>query len=483
MQIEKLSCRNSRPNFAMIFWSCILSVLWSSQVLAWQQTLEEIHAEALARINENSVAASLSFLASDELGGRGTGTHEYTLAAAYVASRFQAAGLKGGGDEGTFYHEREIQLSRLPGRGIEFANLEGQPLPHLGMLAAVDDAVVVQGPVQKLDLRELPEDGTVSEIVTAIHRSSARQGRGLQAILANSAARLKARGAKALILAVDPNDGLVESARQSSLEPRVVDPRTNFAIPILLVDQAVVENLNQVKITLPPRVLEPYRAKNVVGLIRGTDPELAAEAVVFSAHLDHLGRQPGQPDQIFNGADDNASGVTAILTLADAFTASPIPPKRSILFIAFWGEESGLLGSRDFANRPSWPLEKITANINIEMIGRPEPGATKKIWVTGWEKSNLGSIMNEASQAIGITIFDHPQFSSMLYRSSDNWSFAEKGVIAHSFSAGSLHSDYHQTTDTWDKLDTEHMTNVIRGLYIGSLPLTSGTATPSRKDN
>lgn len=445
---------------------------------ARQQSLAEAHATALARIQEPIVAASLKFLASDELAGRGTGTPEYAIAAAYVASRFQAAGLKGGGDQETFYHTKEIQLSLMPGQGIEFASLQGQVLPYLGVLAATDQEVAAAGRVQMVNLREISEDGEIAEVVLAEFRSPSPQARAVQAILANAAAKLRARGARALLLAVDPNDDLVKNAQRSTVQPRVVDPRTKLAIPILLIDHDLTNQLEQVRIKIPPRILQSYQAKNVIGMIRGSDPVLAEEAVVFSAHLDHLGRAPNDPDQIYNGADDNASGVTAVLSLADAFGASAIRPRRTVLFMAFWGEESGLLGSRDFAARPTWPLEKIVANINIEMIGRPEPGATKKIWVTGWEKSDLGTIMNEASQEIGVTIFEHPKYSSMLYRSSDNWSFAEKGVVAHSFSAGSLHTDYHQPTDDWEKLDTQHMTEVIRGLYVGSLPLVSGQAKP-----
>ncbi len=451
---------------------------WPSIAAAWQQAIGEAHAAALARIEEPSVAASLKFLASDELAGRGTGTPEYAIAAAYVASRFQAAGLEGGGDQGTFYHTKEIQLSLMPGRGIEFASPQGQTLPFLGVLAATDQEVAAAGAVQKLNLREIPEDGEIAAVVLAELRSPSPPARAVQAILANAAAKLSARGARALLLAVDPNDDLVKNSLRSTIQPRVVDPRTNLAIPIVLIDQNLTNQLEQVQLKVPPRILQSYRAKNVIGMIRGSDPVLAAEAVVFSAHLDHLGRAPNDPEQIYNGADDNASGVTAVLSLADAFGASAIRPQRTLLFMAFWGEESGLLGSRDFAARPTWPLEKIVANINIEMIGRPEPGATKKIWVTGWEKSDLGTIMNEASQEVGVTIFEHPRYSSMLYRSSDNWSFAEKGVVAHSFSAGSLHGDYHQPTDDWEKLDTQHMTEVIRGLYFGSLPLTSGQAKP-----
>jgi hypothetical protein len=224
--------------------------------------------------------------------------------------------------------------------------------------------------------------------------------------------------------------------------------------------------------------VDPKRPlKNVVGILPGKDPELAKEAILFSAHLDHLGRKENKGDGIFNGADDNASGVTAVLTLADAFGAMA-NNKRTLVFIAFSGEESGLLGSKRYVEQPAWPLDKTIAMINVEMIGRPEPGANGKIWMTGWRESNLGVLLNDASLPTGVEIFEHPKFSAMLYRASDNWPLSEKGVVAHSFSAGSLHSDYHQPDDEWDRLDTQHMTRVIRGLFEASLPMSLGSEAP-----
>jgi hypothetical protein len=222
--------------------------------------------------------------------------------------------------------------------------------------------------------------------------------------------------------------------------------------------------------------------KNVVGILPGKHPELSKEAILFSAHLDHLGRKENKGDGIFNGADDNASGVTAVLTLADAFSAEN-NNQRTLIFIAFSGEESGLLGSKKFVEQPTWPLDKTIAMVNIEMIGRPEPGANGKIWMTGWRESNLGVLMNQASISKGVEIFEHPKFSAMLYRASDNWPLSEKGVAAHSFSAGSLHSDYHQPDDEWDRLDTKHMTRVIRGLFEASLPMSQGGEAPVKRVN
>ena len=100
--------------------------------------------------------------------------------------------------------------------------------------------------------------------------------------------------------------------------------------------------------------------------------------------------------------------------------------------------------------------------------------------MTGWQESDLGTIMRDSASRWGTEIFEHPKFSSMLYRASDNWSFVQRGVVAHSFSAGSLHPDYHQPDDEWDRLEIPHMTQVIRGLMLGSLPLIDGSAKPKQ---
>ena len=117
------------------------------------------------------------------------------------------------------------------------------------------------------------------------------------------------------------------------------------------------------------------------------------------------------------------------------------------------------------------------------MIGRPEPGAHGKVWMTGWHQSDLGTLMQQAAEEVGVLVFEHPRFSSFLYPQSDNWSLVEKGVIAHSFSAGSLHTDYHQPTDEWERLQLDHMTKIIQGLFAGSLPIANGKLTPVKSAN
>src|SRR5207244_1358176 len=135
---------------------------------------------------------------------------------------------------------------------------------------------------------------------------------------------------------------------------------------------------------------------NVVGKVEGSDPALKNEYVIFSAHWDHLGRDPKlQGDQIYNGAIDNASGVATLLEIAEAFTKLATPPKRSILFLAVTAEEKGLLGSKYYATNPLYPLNKTLANINIDGVN--QWGRTKDISIIGYGNSTLDDLLTEVA--------------------------------------------------------------------------------------
>ena len=425
-------------------------------------------------ISQKSVTSTITFLASDELAGRDTPSVGLTIATAYVASRFRGAGLQESNEAKGYFQVSKIATTTIPSLGIKFTR-DGQPLDHYGMLSASAEPFLHSGPIKFLDenddFRNMKFDSPVCISAGKITNRRDRFN------LARRTNILKRNGATAILIQIEPDSPLIGVAKQAR-KPRIVNPRGGgFAGSTLLVGKLEPGEVFQLQ--LPKQTGGETEVRNVIGLIPGSDPELAQEAIIFSAHLDHVGEQNGLPDPIFNGADDNATGVTAVLSLADAFAALPTAPKRTVVFMTFWGEEKGLLGSRHYVKNPIWPLDKTVANINIEMIGRPEPGANEKCWMTGWYQSDLGTLMNEASQKVGVRIFEHPRFSEMLYRASDNYSFVEKGVVAHSFSAGSLHQDYHQPGDHWEKLELRHMTHVIKGLFFGSLPIANGHVTPA----
>lgn len=198
---------------------------------------------------------------------------------------------------------------------------------------------------------------------------------------------------------------------------------------------------------------------NVVGLIRGSDPTLAGEAVVVGAHYDHIGiGQPVDGDSINNGADDDASGTVAVLEVARALQRGA-PPKRTVIFVAFTGEEMGLLGTRYYIENPVISMENTVAELQIEMIGRPDDlaGGEGKAWLTGYERSTMGDMLRDN----GIAIVPDPRPDQNFFMRSDNIAFARIGIPAHTLSSFNLHTDYHRPSDDVDKVDFAHMTAVI----------------------
>lgn len=209
--------------------------------------------------------------------------------------------------------------------------------------------------------------------------------------------------------------------------------------------------------SLPPEQWLP--GANVVGLLPGADAALAGEYILVGAHYDHIGiRAPVNGDSINNGADDDASGVVAILRIADELAKGPAP-RRTILFVAWIGEESGLLGARWFADHPVRPLDQMVANLEIEMIGRPDSliGGPGKAWLTGFERTTLG----DSLVAAGLPIVADPRPAQNFFRRSDNYQFAEKGIVAQTISSFGLHLDYHRPSDDASRIDSLHMARVI----------------------
>jgi Zn-dependent M28 family amino/carboxypeptidase len=204
---------------------------------------------------------------------------------------------------------------------------------------------------------------------------------------------------------------------------------------------------------------------NAVAKLTGSDAAAAAEVILLSAHLDHIGTRapanaaPGA-DVINNGADDDASGCVAVIELARAIALGP-RPKRPIVFALFGSEEAGGFGSRYFADRPVVPLPQIVANLQFEMIGRPDdkvPAHT--LWLTGYERSTLGPAL--AKQGAKLVQDPHPEQS--FFTRSDNIQFARRGVIAHTVSSFGLHKEYHQPSDEIARIDFAHMTDSIRSM-------------------
>jgi Zn-dependent M28 family amino/carboxypeptidase len=218
---------------------------------------------------------------------------------------------------------------------------------------------------------------------------------------------------------------------------------------------------------------------NVVGMIPG---RRSNEFVLFSAHYDHVGFQPGRAvdgDSIANGANDNASGTTAVISLARYFQALG-QPERTLLFAAFTAEEIGGFGSRYFSNQLD--PDEIVAMFNIEMIGKPAREGPNTAWITGFDRSDFGQILQRAVRGTQYEFYADPYPDQNLFFRSDNATLARLGVPAHSISTTPIDvdTDYHRVTDEVETLDLDHMTNTIRAIAAGARTIVSGAETPIR---
>jgi Zn-dependent M28 family amino/carboxypeptidase len=217
---------------------------------------------------------------------------------------------------------------------------------------------------------------------------------------------------------------------------------------------------------------------NVIGFLEGNEKK--DEIVVISAHYDHLGmKSSGAGDLIFNGANDNATGVAAVLALAEYFK-SKNNNSRSILFIAFTAEEMGLVGSNYFGKTIS--PESIVAGINIEMIGKESPFGPNTAWLTGFQRSNFGKIIQKNLSSSEFKIYPDPFISYRLFFRSDNASFAKLGIPAHTFSTSPMDKDldYHKVTDEASTLNMKTITQTIKAIAIGTKSIIAGEDTPTR---
>lgn len=216
---------------------------------------------------------------------------------------------------------------------------------------------------------------------------------------------------------------------------------------------------------------------NVVGMLPGRSKP--GEIILFSAHYDHEGvfRRGKKKDSIMNGANDNASGTTALLLLADHF-AKKADNERTLLFCAFSGEELGLLGSKDFVEDNE--TNSIVAGINIEMIGISQYG-NNDVFITGFYESELPEMLKKNFESTPVKVKPGPSEDKQLFRRSDNFSFVKKGIPAHSImSSDDDDKCYHRPCDELKRIDIPHMTTVIRAIAEAAGPLISGEQTPKR---
>ena len=411
-----------------------------------------------------SIRAHMNYLAGDALAGRGSGTPQEHQAAEYVASELRRYGVAPAGDDGGYLQHIALEYRSLAAQPVLSFESGGEtvrwPNGHRIAVAWLGDAPI-SGPLQKLDPSDpkaVVKPGAVVLLTSTNDATAWRQ-----------AYEISQRGATLVLVPESPS---LESAWTGARHLPKLPPRIQ-ALPketgiqemsMVVLRAAAFKTLSTVVEGTTVRLeakLNPVQAGetwNTVGMIAGSDPSLRDQAVLFSAHIDHLGTKTTSHGKvIYHGADDDASGVSAVLELARAFT-SGLPPRRTVLFAFFGSEERGGLGSTYFRQYPPVPLSHIVAALEFEMLGRTDAAIpAHKLWLSGYERSDLGSEL----AAHDAPLVADPHNGEHFFERSDNYPLARAGVVAHTVSSFGLHRDYHQPGDTLAHIDFPHLTEAI----------------------
>ncbi len=466
-----------------------------------------IPGSALARISADSMRGNVSFLASDLLEGRETPSRGLDVAAEFIASRFRAAGLEPAVNGSYFqvasWRARQIEVGRLTasleigGRrtaiepreisssSLTAIRLERAPvfkttaggagkLKELEAGSLAGSVVLLETiPFERLRKMTGEERSETQRQYTAVYQAIER----LKPAAIFGVRRDSGAGAGASVQLIDP-EGEKEIPMPSGPAKAHLHSRAITEIFDTLPEGRTDASLS---FDLPEAVERQVELKNVVGLLPGSDPLFKDRYVIVTAHYDHVGRSGEvDGDRVFNGANDDASGVASLIDVATALAAAR--PKRSIVFIALFGEEKGLLGSYYYTKHPLFPLEKTVANLNLEHMGRtdaPDGASLSKFTMTGMDYSDIRTVFETAARQTGTMLYRKDRESDSFFNRSDNAAFAEAGIPAHTFVVSYDFPDYHGLGDHWEKIDYQNMVRIARTMAAGIWELASRSQEPA----
>ena len=484
----------------------------------------------------------LFFIASDEMEGRRAPSRGLDLTAKFLAMNLSRWGLKPAGDDGTFLQMIELESTKLDTEA-SFVEVDGQRFEFGEFLAAarpgsgsggvvyaghgwvvpdkdIDayDGLDVRGKlvavsgtfppgVTRADIstdgvqrpeQYLADNGAAAVITLPTQRALQRWQRSVGNALERGTVRvagLDAGPRGPSIPSITPSVALVEALFSDA----PVDTETLLGSGR---DGDLVESFSVPGTTVSFEIavdVETVWTQNVVGIIEGTDPELKDEYVAIGAHYDHVGiGAPIDGDAIFNGADDDGSGTTAVLAMAEAF-AKGERPRRSILFVWHTGEERGMWGSRYINEKPPVPPRQIVSALNIDMIGRSRPAGDtnpanenltgpNEVYVIGpgVQSTEMGEILDQVNDDyLGLEfnpMYDTTDHPERIFFRSDHVNYARNGIPIAFFFTGT-HEDYHRPSDHADKIDYEKMTKIARTIYATAWELASREGRPALNDD
>jgi hypothetical protein len=486
--------------------------------------------EGLTLINKNDLKAYMSFFASDEMGGRETGSAGNDIAALYLKTNIMRMGLKPLPATGDYFQKVSLTSTKIDAKNtcLKINDNNGN------IIFSTDSLVTLMTPSKSMDFTgnvvfagyayknqdkqydDLKDIDLKDKIVLIMTRNPelAASGEGNlvfdERLESQKIGSVFSKGPKAILFVYDPKNKFPDayaSGLAGMVGSKTVSQKgkAGFSLPLqfafitrhtadmLLKSTGYTLKQMQEKITsggvpvsaelqgitasLKTTVeISDFFSPNVAGIIEGSDPVLKNECVVYSAHFDHVG--VNQKGEVFNGADDNASGSIALLEVANAFVNLKKKPLRTIVFVWVNGEEKDMFGSKYYTENPAISMEKTLLDINLDMVGRSKmPADTGKMMgfdltvtqpgeilaYTAHESSELLQMMKSAAQETGVTVIDKGK--DLQFGSSDHVSFMAKGVPAFLFISG-MHSDLHSIRDDVERIDFDKMERVSKMVFL-----------------
>ncbi len=403
----------------------------------WAQKIDAV-------INAKEVERIEKVLASDVMKGRKVFTPEIDSAAEFIGAEFRAIGLRtmDAGDD----YRQSFSIIR-PKFISAAATLDGNAIQEKNVI------VVTCDPDLKFD--------QTAEYETLVIKSGENLSRQVAAIKQRK---------KNMLVMVDESHAPVFS-RLTSLKRNLF--KTDKSIVFILGNTMPKSFSVEAK-----HDISEQKLSNVVGVLPGKTKK--DEMVIFSAHYDHIGiGKPVNGDSIFNGANDDAAGTTAVIMLARYFKDMK-NNERTLVFVAFTAEEIGGYGSQYFSRQID--AEKVVAMFNIEMIGTDSKWGKNSAYITGYEKTDMGAILQKNLTGTGFTFYPDPYSQQQLFYRSDNATLARLGVPAHSISTSKMDNEpnYHKVSDQVETLDMQNMAMIIKAIALSSKTIVAGKDTPSR---
>ncbi len=430
------------------------------------------------------------------------------MAAEFIASRFRAAGLEPGGDSGYF------QLAHMVDRKLPHASSDLTVETSAGELkiapqsigvtqiskpAAVEHAGVVYFSVPDAEALK-KTDVTGKAVLVAMpdfHKlpqqeiaSAYRKYRAFVRAVEASQAALGVLISQSVMPA--PSSRLISQEEANTTKAPIINV-ADARLLRMLGEPDTAAQIKTLSINLPGPVDTQAIVKNVIGILRGSDPRLKNTCVLLTAHYDHIGTvetgrgmaMPPKPNQqgdhIYNGANDDGSGTVSVIAIAEALSKLKPHPKRSIVFMTFFGEERGELGSQFYGKHPIFPIAKTVADLNLEQVGRTDSTTGKQVdtaSVTGYDYSDVTGYLERAGRETGIRLYKDPEASDAYFTRSDNDALAEQGIPAHSLTVAFDYPDYHGLADTWDKIDYDNMARVDRMIGLALINIANSPVPP-----